>query len=100
MKANAKGGGIMRINFPAMMLVLLITVVAAAAEPVASPQADSELAQQISRLVSQLDDDRAAERDAAETKLLELAGTTAAETDRFLELLPEENDQMPLAVRD
>ena len=55
---------------------------------------------QISRLVRQLDDDRAAERDAAEKELLELAGSTAAETDRFLELLPEENDQMPLAVRD
>jgi hypothetical protein len=90
----------MRINCVALMLVLLISVAAPAAEPVTSSPTDSELTQQISRLVSQLDDDRAAERDAAETKLLELAGTTAAETDRFLELLPEENDQMPLAVRD
>jgi hypothetical protein len=62
--------------------------------------ADRQLARQLSRLVQQLNDDRAAERDAAEAKLLELAGSTTAETDRFLELLPEENDQMPLAVRD
>ena len=31
---------------------------------------------------------------------MELAGSTTAETDRFLELLPEDSDQMPLAVRD
>ena len=42
------------------------------------PEADPQLARQISRLVSQLNDDRAAERDAAEKKLLELAGTSAA----------------------
>ena len=64
------------------------------------PRPTRILARQISRLVRQLNDDRAAERDAAEKKLLELAGTTAAETDRFLALLPEDNDQMPLAVRE
>jgi hypothetical protein len=71
-----------------------------AAEDGAKHQADVEFGRQINRLVRQLDDDRAAERDAAEKQLLELAGTTAAETDRFLQLLPEDNDQMPLAVRD
>jgi hypothetical protein len=91
----------MRINLPAIAIVLGLAITAtAAADEVASSQADTELAQQISRLVQQLDDDRAPERDAAETKLLELAGTTATEIDRFLELLPEENDQMPLGVRD
>jgi hypothetical protein len=65
-----------------------------------STENNQEFAAQISRLVRQLDDNQAAQRDAAEKKLLNLAGSTTAETDRFLELLPEENDQMPLAVRD
>jgi hypothetical protein len=91
----------MRTNLMASAIVLgLAIAVSALADDVASSQADTELAQQISRLVQQLDDDRAAEREAAETKLLELAGASAAEIDRFLELLPEENDQMPLGVRD
>ncbi|HEY3391680.1 MAG TPA: hypothetical protein VGK58_03160, partial [Lacipirellulaceae bacterium] len=91
----------MRSNLSAIAIVLgLAITLTAFAEDVASSRADTELAQQINRLVQQLDDDRAAEREAAETKLLELAGTTAAEIDRFLELLPEENDQMPLGVRD
>ncbi len=55
---------------------------------------------QIGRLVGQLNDDRAAERDAAEKQLLELAGTSTAQSDHFLALLPKDNDQMPLAVRD
>jgi hypothetical protein len=65
-----------------------------------SAKADEDLARDIAQLVQQLNDDRAAERDAAETKLIELAGTTTAETDKFLGLLPEDNDQMPLAVRE
>ena len=91
----------MRFNLApiAIFLGLAITVTAVA-DDVTSSQADAELAQQINRLVEQLDDDRAAERDAAEAKLLEIAGTTATDIDRFLELLPEENDQMPLGVRD
>ena len=72
----------------------------AAEEKPAPTQADEELTRDIGRLVQQLNDDRAAERDAAETKLLELAGTTTSATDKFLELLPEDNDQMPLAVRE
>jgi hypothetical protein len=91
----------MRINCAAITIILGLAISSlAAAEDATSPQADAELAQQISRLVQQLDDDRAAERDAAEARLIELAGTTTAEADRFLELLPEENDQMPLGVRD
>ena len=71
-----------------------------AVEDASSPSGSAELAEQIERLVRQLDADRAADRNAAEDELLKLAGSTASETDRFLELLPEENDQMPLAVRD
>jgi hypothetical protein len=89
----------MRINLGSLLLGFAIAVTAAAQEA-ATSEADSDLAQQISGLVRQLDDDRAAERDAAEVKLLELAGSTAVQIDRFLELLPEENDEMPLAVRD
>ncbi|HJQ79416.1 MAG TPA: hypothetical protein VJ828_05645 [Lacipirellulaceae bacterium] len=88
-------------NLAAIAIVVGLAITASLlADDVASSQADRELEAQISRLVQQLDDDRAAERESAETKLLELAGATAAEIDRFLELLPEENDQMPLGVRD
>jgi hypothetical protein len=82
------------------LLFLMASGVRAAEGDAASSAADGELTRQISQLVRQLDSDRAAERDAAEKELLELAGTTAAESDRFLELLPEDSDQMPLAVRD
>lgn len=61
---------------------------------------DEEQRREINRFVQQLNDDSAAERDAAEAKLLELAGTTTVATDKFLELLPQDNDQMPLAVRE
>jgi hypothetical protein len=91
----------MRINLAAIAISLGLAISFTAwADDVATSQSDTELSQQINRLVEQLDDDRAAERDAAETKLLELAGTTAADIDRFLEMLPEESDQMPLGVRD
>jgi hypothetical protein len=91
----------MRAKFVSMLGILLFAVSTMAAEESTAPsEADQELGQQISRMVQQLNDDRAAERDAAEIKLLELAGTTTATTDKFLELLPEDNDQMPLAVRE
>jgi hypothetical protein len=82
------------------VLFLMVAVAGAAENDAAGASADAELAGKISRLVRQLDSDRSAERDAAEKELLELAGATTAETDRFLELLPEDSDQMPLAVRD
>ncbi|MFL6544912.1 MAG: hypothetical protein ACJ8LM_06970, partial [Candidatus Udaeobacter sp.] len=66
----------------------------------AAQESDPQLARQISRLIGQLNDDRAAERDAAEKKLLELAGTSSAQSDRFLQSLPRQTEQMPLAVRD
>ena len=47
--------------------------------------------------MQQLDDDRAAERDAAEKQLLDLAGENAASADGFLALLPKESEEMPLA---
>lgn len=91
----------MRPNFVAMMLAILFAARAWAAEDHAAPSpADQELGRQIVRLVGQLNDDRAAERDAAEKQLLELAGSATAQADRFLELLPRESDAMPLAVRD
>jgi hypothetical protein len=91
----------MRIKLLSMICASLLATTALAAEDTASTsQADQELTREISRLVQQLNDDRVAERDAAETKLFELVGATAAETDRFLELLPEDSDQMPLAVRE
>jgi hypothetical protein len=69
-------------------------------EKSAAPKTDEQLSREIGQLVQQLNADQAAERDAAETKLLELAGATMDDTDRFLALLPEDNDQMPLAVRE
>jgi hypothetical protein len=66
----------------------------------AQSAADEQFGRQLRRLVQQLNDDRAAQRDAAEASLLELAGTTPRETDRFLALLPAATDQMPLSVRE
>jgi hypothetical protein len=85
----------------ALLFVVGLAAGATAAEKNApQSETDRQFARQLSRLVQQLNDDRAAERDAAEAKLFELAGSTTAETDRFLDLLPKENEQMPLAVRD
>jgi hypothetical protein len=81
-------------------VALLFSLTTFAAEKAAAPEGNPELSGEISRFVQQLNDDRAAERDAAEAKLLELAGETTVETDHFLELLPEDSDQMPLAVRE
>jgi hypothetical protein len=91
----------MLARFVSIAAVLLLSSTAFAAEESAEPAvANQELSGEIGRLVQQLNDDRAAERDAAEARLLELAGTTTVDTDRFLELLPEDSDQMPLAVRE
>ncbi len=79
---------------------IALAAVALAAAQETSPPADEGFARQISRLVRQLDDDRAARRDAAEAALLELAGESTVEVDRFLALLPEPTGAMPLAVRD
>jgi hypothetical protein len=91
----------MRQNYVALISGLLLAAQAWAAEnDRAKPNVDEELARQISRQVTRLDDDRAEERDAAEKQLLELAGSNAASTDQFLALLPTESDEMPLAVRE
>jgi hypothetical protein len=82
-------------------LALAAACVAAAEPDTASAGADeTEFAQQVDGLVRQLNDNSAARRQAAEAELLQLAGTTAATTDRLLAALPEESDQMPLAVRE
>ena len=83
----------------ALVAGLALAAASAAAEESAATD-DGELAQQIVGLVRQLNDDVAAQREAAERKLVELAGTTAVAADRFLAALPEESDQMPLAVRE
>jgi hypothetical protein len=91
----------MRTSFLAIAILCLISVAVWAAEDKpAAPEVDPQLARQVSRAISQLNDDRAAERDAAEKKLLELAGTSTAAADHFLQALPKENDQMPVAVRE
>src|SRR6266478_4004386 len=94
-------GCAMRTNLLAIALLYLDSAAVWAAEekPVV-PDADPQLARQIGRAVSQLNDDRAAERDAAEKKLMELAGKSTAEADHFLQALPKETDQMPVAVRE
>jgi hypothetical protein len=85
----------------AAVLVCLCVIAAQAedAKPVA-PAVDPQLARQVSRFIGQLNDDRAADRDAAEKKLLELAGTSTAQADRFLEALPKDTEQVPVAVRE
>ena len=98
----------MKTRILAVVMAVLLAVAARAAEdkPAASEEkptaaeGDAQLERRISKLVAQLNDDRAADRDAAEKELLELAGTNTAQSDRFLVALPKDNDQMPLAVRD
>lgn len=60
---------------------------------------DAELTSQIESLVADLDSDTIAERDIAETNLLELAKLEEVGAERFLALLPKPNDNMPPAVR-
>ncbi len=85
----------------ALLILPLLALVARAAENKPAPAADdTQLGREIGRLVDQLNDDSATVRDAAEKQLLELAGSTTAQSDRFLALLPKDNDQMPLGVRD
>ena len=91
----------MRSNLLATAILCSASLRAWAAEDkAAAPEADPQLARQISRSVSQLNDNRAAEREAAEKELLGLAGTSTAEADRFLQALPKETEQMPVAVRE
>ncbi len=91
----------MRTKMISVTCAVLISATALAAEEGAAPaKTDQELTLEIGRLVEELNGDRAEDRDAAESDLLELAGTTTAATDTFLALLPEDNDQMPLAVRE
>ena len=82
----------------AALLVARIALVVVADDK--SVAADDDLARQVSRLVHQLNDDAASERDAAEKQLLELGGASAATVDHFLSLLPPDSDQLPLAVRE
>lgn len=83
-----------------LFVAIAMGVTIRAADDSSAAKANEELGRNIGRLVQQLNANRAAERDAAETKLLELAGTTTATVDNFLALLPADSDQMPLAVRE
>src|SRR3954470_21687296 len=88
-----------------ILLLLVFTfcsakLAAAAEEKPQKVPSDAKLLEQITQLVSRLNADRAADRDDAEKKLLELAGTSTAQSDRLLAALPRDNDQMPLALRD
>jgi hypothetical protein len=91
----------MRLKLPAIAILgFTAAAVWAAEDKPAVPEVDPQLARQVSRAISQLNDDRAAERDAAEKKLLDLAGTSTTQADRFLQALPRETEQMPVAVRE
>lgn len=60
---------------------------------------NAELANQIESLVADLDSDTIAERDIAESNLLQLAKLEGVGGEKFLEILPKPNDNMPPAVR-
>lgn len=84
-----------------LFVAILTTVPARAAdEQPATATSDAQLETQIASAAKQLSATKAADRDEAEKQLLKLAGNTTGETDRFLALLPKDNDQMPLALRD
>lgn len=63
-------------------------------------QEAADVQREVTRLVRQLNDDRAARRDEAKQRLLDMAGSDPDQSDEFLKLLPEISDQMPPAVRD
>lgn len=90
----------MRTRMLAMSFLCLTSLAIGAEDKSALPDVDPQLARQVGRAISQLNDDRAAERDAAEKKLMELAGTSTAQVDNFLQALPKQTDQMPVAVRE
>jgi hypothetical protein len=92
--------GIRAIRLFSLFIAASLLGSSATAEDGVSPLPGDQQSREIAQLVEQLNNGQAAERDAAETKLLELAGATPTTTDKFLELLPEDNDQMPLAVRE
>src|SRR5690242_4054435 len=90
----------MKTRFLLIVVTTLVSLYAKAEENNPATTSDAQLEKQIAGIVKQLSGAKSADRDAAEKQLLELAGTTAAQTDRFLALLPKDNDQMPLALRD
>lgn len=91
----------MKFKILITLLLIAFTVPCRSEDVKSEPtEADAKFTQQISKLVGQLDSDRAADRDSAEKELLEIAGSTTAQTDHFLASLPPDSDQMPLAVRD
>jgi len=68
--------------------------------PLARLQAETDIAQNVDRLVRQLNDDQAARRDEAEQALLKMAPTGNADAcDAFLKMLPKPIDGMPAEVR-
>lgn len=92
------------LTLPCLLTILAVATISLAEEPKTAaespPVTTTELAEKVGRLVRRLDDDRAAERDAAENQLLELAGASIRESDEFLKVLPAPTDEMPIAVRD
>jgi hypothetical protein len=72
----------------------------AADSPPSAAEADQEIKRQISQLVGKLSASKAADREAAEKQLLEIAGTEPDEAELFLKSLPKDSDDMPLVVRD
>lgn len=87
-------------NLIAIFVFCSLPIAAWAADKTASTPDVERLTKNISLAISQLNDDRAADRESAEKKLLDLGGKSTAEADRFLKALPRDTDQMPVAVRE
>lgn len=86
--------------FPLALRSVALILLASWATAAARGQEDAEQAQQIERLVQQLDDDDAARRDEAEKALVELGLKSANDGgEAFLRLLPKPNDRMPQEVQ-
>ena len=84
---------------PATVIVTTLIGLSAATSAAQGGEGQDELTDRVAALVDEMNSNSAADRRAAEAKLVEMAGATAASAERLLRVLPEASDRMPPAVR-
>jgi len=80
-------------------LLCSLVLISMSARPIQAVETDTALADQVDRLLRQLNDDQSTRRDEAEQQLLKLAPSDPNECDAFLLLLPKPLEGMPAEVR-